>query len=688
MQQAWYSNVYRRNVVDMHISDVDERFMGQFDAERYVDLLKHAHVQSAVVYAHSHAGLCFYPSRVGPMHKGLGGRDIVAEVVELCHKNGIAVVLYLSLIHDTWAYRTHPDWRIVGPDGQGVAERSRYGLCCPNSPYRGYAAEMAREVCERFDVEGIRFDMTFWPTVCYCAHCRRRWRDEGEGDLPAVVDWQDPRWVRFARVREEWLVEFAARQTAAVKETNPSLSVEHQSSTYPLNWRLGVTAQLAAQNDFLQGDFYGDALQGSFVRKLFFNLSPAHPAGFETSVGVDLRDYTALKSEELLQAKAFAALADGCAFVFIDSIDPLGTMNPVVYERMRRVFERTMPYERHLGGEPCQDVAVYLSTRSKFDPADNGKAVNDPHLSSHAPHVDAALSACKSLLDDHIPFTVITDRNLDTLSRHRVLVLPNLLVVDRREVDAFRAYVRSGGSLYASKYTSLVTVDGVKQRDLLLADLLGISYQGETRERFTYIAPQTGHEQLYGAYTCRHPPGLHGSQLVVEARPGVQVLGELVLPYTDPADPIRFASIHNNPPGIYTGAPAIVLNRFGQGRTIYVSGDLESAAPHRELFANLIRLLGEPFSFEMDAPKSVELTLFDDREEQRLIVHLVNLQHELPNIPVEDIRVRVRLNGRVPGRLLILPEGKELSYALKNGCAAFVAPRLETYAMYALEYRA
>ena len=46
MQQAWYSNVYRRNVVDMHISDVDERFMGQFDAARYVDLLVRAQVQS------------------------------------------------------------------------------------------------------------------------------------------------------------------------------------------------------------------------------------------------------------------------------------------------------------------------------------------------------------------------------------------------------------------------------------------------------------------------------------------------------------------------------------------------------------------------------------------------------------------------------------------------------------------
>jgi len=259
--------------------------------------------------------------------------------------------------------------------------------------------------------------------------------------------------------------------------------------------------------------------------------------------------------------------------------------------------------------------------------------------------------------------------------------------VDEREVDAFRAYVRQGGSLYASKHTSLVTSDGTRHADFMLSDVLGVSYQGETRERFTYIAPQAGHERLYGAYTRRHPPGLQGSQLMVEAKPGAQVLGELVLPYTDPADPIHFASIHNNPPGIYTGDPAIVLNRFGQGRTLYVGGDLESAAPHRDLFANLIRLLGEPFSCEMDAPKSVEITLFDDREHQRFIVNLINLQKELPNIPVEDIRVRIRLNGRVPGRLLFLPEERAIPYTTENGCVVFTAPRLETYAMFALEVR-
>ena len=687
MEKAWYQNAYRRNCIDMHITQDDDSFMSKFDAQTYVEMLMRSQSQSAVVYAHSHVGYCYFPSKVGPMHKGLNGRDIFSEVVDLCHENGIAVVAYLSLIFDTWVYRNHPDWRILGVDGRGVADKSRRGVCCPNSPYRDYAASIAREICENYDTEGIRFDMTFWPAVCYCAYCRARFAKEVGGELPKVINWEDTHWVAFARKREEWLVDFAALQTGTVKKVNPHITVEHQTATYSHYWRFGVTTKLAQQNDFLQGDFYGGALQGSFVRKLFYNLSHNRPGGFETCIAVDLGNYTALESTELLRARAYAALADAAAFLFIDTIDPVGTLNPLVYERMGRVFEETKPYESHVGGELCQDVAVYLSTMSKGDFADNGKAVDDPHLSTKAPHVDAAVSVCRSLIDHHIPFGVITRENLDELSRHQIVVLPNVLMMDDDEVTAFRAYVQAGGCLYASRYTSLITTDGRRQEDLLLADVFGVSYQGETKERFTYIAPAEGEETIFGTYTYKHPPGWHATQVIVNAKPDARVLGTLVLPYTDPADPTRFSSIHNNPPGIYTDHPAIVLNHFGKGKAIYVAGDLENADPHRGIFINLIRLLVESFSFEADAPKPVEVTLFHQEDKRRFIVNLVNFQKELPNIPVEGISVRVRLDGKQPKQLVKLPDGEALDYETDDGYLEYVAPRLDTFAMFALDYQ-
>src|SRR5262249_22200023 len=153
-------------------------------------------------------------------------------------------------------------------------------------PYREYVRSFVRELCETFRFEGIRFDMTFWPALCYCAHCKRRFAAEVGGEIPTTVDWLDEHWVAFQRRREGWLVEVRALRTENAPKHRPGVTVEHQSSTFPLDWSFGVTAPLAQETDFLQGDFYGDALQGSFVRKLLQELSPNRPIGFETSAAV------------------------------------------------------------------------------------------------------------------------------------------------------------------------------------------------------------------------------------------------------------------------------------------------------------------------------------------------------------------------------------------------------------------
>jgi hypothetical protein len=40
-------------------------------------------------------------------------------------------------------------------------------------------------------------------------------------------------------------------------------------------------------------------------------------------------------------------------------------------------IEETGAYEKYLGGKPCQEVGIYLSTESKCDFADNGKSLDD-----------------------------------------------------------------------------------------------------------------------------------------------------------------------------------------------------------------------------------------------------------------------------------------------------------------------
>lgn len=680
----WYKRAFRRNVIDMHIMDWNPEFLSKFDPDVYAERLATAKAQSAVLYAHSHVGLCYFPTKLGKTHAAYEGKYHLARTIEALRKNGVASVLYMSLIHDTWAYRNHDDWKIRRADGNGAADGSRYGICCPNAiGYRDYIAGLAQEVCDQYEFEGMRFDMTFWPRVCYCAHCAKRFADEVGGELPKTINWEDGRWVAFQRRREAWLIEFAKHMTDTVRAKKPFASVEHQSSTFLANWRLGVTEPLAAQNDFLQGDFYGDALQGSLIRKLLYNLSPNLPYGFETSVMLNLQNHTALKPEALLEAKAAASIADGGAFIFIDAIDPVGTINPATYETMGRVFEKTIPFEQHVGGELVQEVAVYLSTESKFDFAQNGKNVED-YSAEGVPHLDALIGACRALRANHVPYGVITKKDLARLNRHKVLVLPNVLMMDEEEIAAIKDWVESGGLLYASRDTSLVSKAGIRQNDFMFGGLFGVSNAGITAERVTYIAPKD--TDAFAPYTAASPLMLPTTQRQIAAHEGATVLGTLTLPYTNPDNGEQYASIHSNPPGIATDKPSVVMNRVGKGAVIYAAEALENHEHCGDIFVRLLRTLVPNFAVEAQAPVCIEFTLFNQPERKRYVLSAVNFQKELPNIPVEGVRVSLQLPGVSLKRVVQLPDGDELPMTIEDGRVLVSLPTIGTLVMIAIEY--
>ena len=679
----WFENAWRRAVIDMHIPDWDEKFLSQFDADEYVQRLVTSRAQSIVCYAQSHVGLFNYPTKIGQQHRGLKGRDIVGEMIERCHRRNIAVVLYVSLLFDRWASDQHPEWRIINAAGQPTGPTSRHGFVCPNSPYREYVRAWVRELCERFDFEGLRFDMTFWAGVCYCAHCRKRWADEVGGEMPTTVDWLDERWVKFARKREEWLGDFAAVGTGTVKQFKPKATVEHQASTYPRSWNHGASWPLVAQNDFLQGDFYGDALQGSFVRKMLEDLTPRRPFGYETSFSVELRDHTGKKSEELLEAKASAALADAAAFIFIDAIDPVGSVNPHAHGRMGRVFDRLLPYYAELGGERVADVALYYSLESKFDMKQNGKPVLQADAAADT-HTASSMLAARWLIAGHLPFGVITKKSLTTkLARTRVLVLSNVHFMTAEEAAAIRDWVRAGGTLYASGGTSLINERGQLQQDFQLADILGVSIvKPDWTEREHYITPTAAGHELFPGWDAKYPAYVRGPGMEVRAHPGATVLATTTLGWPG-SDARAFSSIHSNPPWTATDRPEVVLNTIGQGRAIYCASLLETVEGLAPTFLKLIQRLHAEYTFEVAAHPAVEATLFHQPDRRRYVLSLVNFQKDLPNLPVDGIEVKLRLPARVKS-LARLPDGRTMKFRERAGVVTFTAPKLETLGMIAV----
>ncbi len=691
----WYRNSYRRNLVDMHIPDWDERFMSKFDTARYVELLKTARVDTAMVYASSCLGICYWPTLYGHMHAGLKGRDLIGEVSEACRESGIRVIVYVNF-WSKWAYDNYPEWRFVSDDGRNTAEylwdRGRFGVCCFNTPYREYMLAQIGDLCERYDFEGMWIDMIHWPySPCYCGSCKNRYFRETGGEIPRTVDWMDRDWIRFQRKREAWLAEFAAEMASLIKEKKPGATVGQQCASWSVGWQNGLNADFFKQTDYVSGDFYGNSLQQTFICKALYDLTEKKPFEFMTSRCPDLTEHTTTKSKDMLRAQAFSAVTNGGAFLFIDAIDPEGTLDPGVYRLLGEIYAEIAAYEPYFDpdAEIVQDVAIYLNFESLIDFSDNGRPVMAGSLDK--PVIQSAMNAAKSLMNANIPYGVITKKNLAELDRFSVVVLPYPVILDDEEIGALRGFVRRGGGLYASKEASLFDKDGKLRPDFGLADVLGVSHKGETAESTTYLSPAEAYSEWFPRHSTAYPVVISGSQTIVTISGcgTVEVMAAQTLPYVHPGDTQRFASAISNPPGIPMNRPALVLNRFGEGRSVYCAGELERMASddHRDLFVRLINSLArDGWSAGSDAPKAVEAVWFHHKQSRRYTLRVLNFQDQLPNIPVAEIGFRLRWTDPAPKRFDLLPEGTPLAYELRDGYVSFRLPLLETFAMVTVTY--
>ena len=349
-----------------------------------METLARGGVQSYLQYTNSHVGLCLWKTKVGKRHAAMKDRDFFGDVVAACRKRAIHPLAYFSLIHDNWAFEFHEDWRFHYADGS--VPIGRYGLVCPNSPYRDYVLACIGEIGGGYDIDGMFFDMTFWPGVCYCKHCANRFQEEHGQSLPRVVNWLDPMWRPFQKARQDWLLEFAKTCTAAVKTARPGITVNHQYSTIFHNWTLGVPLELTEACDYVGGDFYGGPVQHSLACKVYHGLTRRRPFEFHTSRTRTDSDHVTVKPMEEIRTEACVATLHSAGLMIVDYINADGTLNREAHEFLGRLSAQRAVYEPFLGGDLMADVAIYYDKNSMYNPFENGVEVGKLAATDSCPH--------------------------------------------------------------------------------------------------------------------------------------------------------------------------------------------------------------------------------------------------------------------------------------------------------------
>jgi hypothetical protein len=644
----------------------------------------------ANVYAVNGGGLCAFYQTAVPLQRQnrfLAGRDLLAEIVEACHGEGIKVVARIDFrgLHRE-QYEAHPDWAAYDADGRPKAREVLYGTC-PNSPFRneGYAIPVIDEVLGRCGADGIWENAASFGGRCFCPTCRRKLREEtGIEGVPHEENWDDPAWRRYVRWRYHCVREHTARLRDAVKRHGADRSYSGEFFSYLEpgardsaedldEVRALWDYQLACIFPLTRGSYRSPLLpvpvwraeeQMKYLRATGGgNGSGAAPGGAESipaQTPVMLyghfdnqsRYSTPGREESALWLAGMAAQGGSpwdCSFV---GVPPERWWDRRHQDVQEGFYGFLAGHEADQTGlRSVAEVALLHSQRTQdrfasADPARDG-------------YVTPARGWMLALFAAHRQWDVLppSGLSLEVLRRYRAVVLPNVACLSDEEAAALRAYVEGGGALLATYETGCYGADGAPREQGALDDVLGVRDLGvpprgpmphsyaRLRRSGTPDAP--GAPGTSRADAAALLAGFEGTEVLtnegqvrtVAPAPGAAVPATLV-PEIFPQPPdLSYPALWENE------APLLVAHRFGAGtgegggessrlagRVVYFAGQTDrlnvtSGHPdHGRLLANALAwaLEGHPPPVETDAPPDVHVTLLRQPATGRLYVHLVN----------------------------------------------------------------
>lgn len=687
--EPWYKKSYFRNLVDMHIPNGEGNFE-QFDADVYADNMKAAGVDMAYVYSSNCLGLCLYPTKIGIRHEIANKRDIFGETVSALRKRGMGVVGYIN----SWCTevaRAHPDWEVRAPWGWAMGDKTRLAYCCPNSPYADMFHGMVYEMVSNYDIDSLWVDMVgFYAPVCGCKYCREKYKNETGLELPTHIDWTDENFVKYLKFKQEHLAEYTRGIVEAARRAKPGIPVSIQCATWANPMNSGLSNRFFGLMNYTSGDFYSDRNKTDVVCRLLRNLSEDQPFEYMISRAPDLTYHTAIKDKSEILLQAYTSFLCGGSFLFIDAIDPAGTMNKDLYHMMREVKTELEPFFKTIDHEAqiLRDVAVYINFDSYTSRAVNGKEMTELCKDTVIPERLNLMNS--AFMRDHIDYDVITPGNLDELSKYKVVIVSDLYRMSREECDKLREYVANGGRLYISGEASALSVDASNKDKFMLEDVMGVRYKEYVDRKPVYMAPTAEGQHLFEKFNPDFPAMVKKALPVVEVvSDKAKVLATVTYPVTTVTDRVHYASALSNPPVERTELPALVYHPYGKGACLYSLAPLEQskAVCDYDVFTGMIRsLLDEVGGITLDCRESeyLEHVVRHSPEKKHYTVSLLNYQTVKKIVPLHDISFTLKLD--VQPQKVYTNLGADLSWSMKDGKLEIKLSKLDIYDVVYIEY--
>jgi hypothetical protein len=637
-QEGWWMNEPIR-WVQTNLRQVD----ATLDARRLAEQL--AEMRANVVLMGMGGIVSYYPTSV-PYHYPSPdlppGRDMFGDVLRECHARKIRVVGRYDLSKTRKeVYDAHPEWFFRQANGEPVIYNGLYSTCINGGYYREQALKILSEGLEKYDVDGLFFNMFGnqsrdysgrYVGLCHCEVCRTKYRAAYHKEIPDEPD-DDYRKFMFASSRE-----IAAVIGDLIHRKRPQAGYFNYIQEYTDGIMSESNTAIARPLPLWP---YSASDNVNRARN-------SQPGKMSIDLNMQFVDYWwrfATVPRGQIALRSWQNIAHGGALTF--------EMNGTFDQQDRQALETSKPIFRW--------VAAHEGYYFRQSSAARVLLLGSPPGAGRETGMEAYRGLFRLLTEEHIPFAV--SDNMDWAGKRAF----DLVIAADWAPAGLRRYAESGGkvlivSARAPEFEVAPVVNTIK-------DIRG------------YVRVRD-----HAAY-----PSLKDTDLLMLNGPFTEVRdsGPPTLTLVPPSmfGPPEFIHIDMRE----TETPAIVFRQIGRGAVAWIPWNLggmyyrHSLTAHAGLFRDVVRRLAVPRQIRTDAHPLVEMSLM--HQNGRTLLHLINLSGHSQTAyfaPVPMSGIQVQIAGAFKTAKTVRRPGS-LEVRVDKGYTEFTIPHLSDYELVVLE---
>jgi hypothetical protein len=580
----------------------------------------------------------FYPSRVQYHYVSPyipKGHDTFGEVLKLSHARGIRIIgrFDFSKAHRD-VYEAHPEWFFKKANGEPAPYNGLYQACVNGGWYRQKAPEILSEALDRYDVDGLFFNMFSNPAadysgnalgICHCDNCKRLYRARFHRDLPEKPDADYQEFLHDATVSMSETIREIIRKkrpNAALVGTSPEIGDMVFSESNTAVKRALPLWPYASSDNVNRG-------RNSYPQKMAINQCMSF---------IDYAWRFAMVPQPEIRTRLWQNVANGGAA----AINVHGTLEQedrTALEAGRPIYRWLKQHESYFVGQYPEARVLLLGTGRR------GFAGTEA----------AYRGMFRILSEEHIPFGAVD--NLEWLGKRDV----DLVVSAGGVPKELEAWVRDGGNLLVASSTAPPLEMGKVVK--LWKDPDGAYFRLRDKALFPSMK-DIDVTFMYGDY------------LQVDAK-----------------GPLTFIppSMYGPPELVHvdwkdTDAPGLIIKKFGKGTVAWLPWNLgslyymHSSEAHRRLIRDLAdHLLPRGRQLKTNAHPMVEVTLM--RHGEGHLVHLINITGHSETGYFDAIamsNIKVEVQGAWHSAKAVR-SGRDLPLTQQGGYSGFTVPSLDDY---------